>query len=439
MDDTGKRDRVIASLQAIARHNGVRPAERNEGIHRDRLRNDVSWARKNAPELLDIVPSHVFRAAAVLGDVGGPPIPDIAIPPDGFVIRQNSGQYDADGKLQKQWIKTGQGDTEGWVAPAGHVIKGESVFLDAAGNVIGRWIKTREGSGEGFVEALRTVFADFDGAARVPPAPEICNDDTLTVYPVPDLHLGMYAWGAETGADYDVAIAVQTATESISHLVRKSDPSRHAVALILGDFFHQNDQKNATPGSGHQLDVDTRWPLVYRAGAELAVALVDIVATKHDKVEVVVLPGNHDPDAAVTLAIALSLFYSKSDRITVNLTPGVAWYREFGLNLFGANHGHTIKGAEKMAAAMAIDAHESWGRAKHRIIWTGHLHHEVMKETYGVRVETLASPAARDAWNAHSGYRAGRALQGITFHRVHGEIGRHRVNISGPAAKVKTP
>jgi hypothetical protein len=377
------------------------------------------------------------RSQAALGKVGGPPIPPAAVPPAGFTIKQNSGQYDADGKLEKQWIKSGIGNADGWEVPAGHVVKGESAFLDANGSVIAKWVKTREGSGEGFIDALKLAFAELDGTAPAPRTPAACDDDILTVYPIPDLHLGMYAWGAETGSDYDVKIAVEVATDGVAQLIEQSRSSKHAIVLILGDFFHSNDQKNATPGSGHQLDVDSRWPLVYRAGAELAIALIDMVASKHEQVEVISLPGNHDPDAAVTLAIALSLYYSRVGRITVNLTPGVTWYRQFGRNLLGANHGHTIKTAEKMAGAMAVDAHEAWGKTTHRFIWTGHLHHEVLKEAYGERVETLSSPAARDAWNANSGYRSNRALQGITIHRERGEIGRHRVNISGAAGNKK--
>jgi metallophosphoesterase superfamily enzyme len=402
------------------------------GIDRKTIRRHVHIIRRDHPYLLP-AQAHIDyeRARAIRGEVGGPPIPPAAVPPEGFVIRRNSAEYDAKGNLKKQWIESGQGNTDGWEVPPGHVVKGESVFLDSNGGVIGKWIKTREGAGEGLVDALREAFTTFDGAAPVPPFPQAATDDVLTVYPIPDLHLGMYSYGPETGADYDVKIAVKVATQSIGHLVAQSLPSRHAIVMVLGDFFHQNDQKNETPGSGHRLDVDNRWPLVYRAGAELVASLVDMVAAKHEQVEVVVLPGNHDPDAAVTLAVAISMFYSKIDRINVNITPGVTWYREFGNNLFGANHGHTIKGADKMAAAMAVDVREAWGRTEHRYIWTGHLHHEAIKESGGVRVETLSSPAARDAWNSHSGYRSNRSMQGITFHRQRGEIGRHRWTISG--------
>ena len=423
-------EKLISALIAFEESGGNQSeAARRAGLDRSTFRGRLICAFARFPDR-----HRSMIAAALRGTVGGPPIPEAATPPEGFVIRQNSAQYGADGTLQKQWIKTGQGVPEGWQPPAGHVVKGESALIGPAGNLMAKWVKTRESSAPDLVEALRATFAEYDGAAPALPMPENCEDDVLTVYLIPDLHLGMYAWAAETGADYDVKIATKIATDSLHHLVSQSRPSRHAIVLVLGDFFHANDQKNVTPGSGHQLDVDTRYASVYRSGCDLLARIVDMVAAKHEQTELKVLPGNHDPDAAVTLGVALSMFYSREDRITVNLSPGVTWYRRFGQNLLGANHGHTMKTAEIMAGAMAVDCREDWGATIHRFIWTGHLHHEKIKEALGVRVETLSSPAARDAWNAASGYRSNRALQGITVHRDRGEIGRHRVNISGATA-----
>jgi len=81
--------------------------------------------------------------------------------------------------------------------------------------------------------------------------------------------------------------------------------------------------------------------------------------------------------------------------------------------------------------AMAVDCAEDWGKTKFRMVLSGHRHHGSAKEIAGVRVETLTSPAGRDAWNAGQGYRSSRALTAITFHAERGEIGRHRVEIDG--------
>jgi hypothetical protein len=163
--------------------------------------------------------------------------------------------------------------------------------------------------------------------------------------------------------------------------------------------------------------------------------MVDIIARKHMDVEVRFLSGNHDINSAMCLTVALSLFYNSNSRISVNTNPGIAWYRRFGSCLLGAAHGHTVKMAN-MPMMMAADRPEDWGLTRHKSFFSGHIHHESSKEIAGVRVESLQSPAARDAWNAASGYRSGRSLSAITFHSEEGEIGRHRVNITSPKPKL---
>lgn len=369
-----------------------------------------------------------LRHAAHRGLIGGPAIPDAATPPDGFAVTRNSGEYDADGALRRQWIETRRDAGEVFEVPAGHVVKGESALVDPEGRVLAKWIKTKEGAGAGLIEALREAFAAHAGASPAVPAPPACTDDEITIYPVTDLHLGQFSWPEETGDDYSVEITVRMATDCVSRLVSKSNRTRKAVLIFMGDYFHANDAKAQTPGSGHALDVDGRWPKVYLAGAKLAVSLVEIAAAGHDEVEIVVLEGNHDRDAAVTLRIALALFFENQPRITVCMSAGIAWYRRFGKCLFGATHGHTMK-PQQMVNMLVVDRAEDWGQTKHRSFFYGHIHHETAKEIAGVRVESFSSPAGKDSFNASHGYRSGRAMQALTFHERRGEVCRHRVNI----------
>lgn len=377
------------------------------------------------------------RRQALRGETGGPPIPEIGRPPEGFVVSRNSATYDADGNLVRQSVRTQRDAGEPYEVPPGHAVKGESALLDPDGRVLAKWVKTREaGGGDALVEALRQAFAEHADAGPLVPAPAEAADDLLTVYPVPDLHLGMYAWAPETGADYDVKIAVGAALTALRTLVAQSHPSARAVILGLGDYFHSNDAKAVTPESGHRLDVDGRWARVFSAGARLATLMVETVARKHDQVEVVFLPGNHDPDAAISLRVALGLFYRRNPRITVNQQPGIAWFHRFGRVLLGATHGHTMK-PDKMAMMLAADRPQDWGETEYRHMFFGHIHHERALEVGPVRVESFSSPAARDAWNTAGGYRAGRALGAITFHRDFGEIGRHRVHVGTTRPRVR--
>ncbi|MFM9829609.1 MAG: helix-turn-helix domain-containing protein [Sphingomonas sp.] len=413
-------DEALAAWQALQDHggNGSAAAE-SLGLSRSSFRRRVDAARQPA-----------FRGA-----VGGPPIPPIAVPPPGFVIRRNAGAYDANGNLLRQWVQTKTEPGEAFEMLPGHVIKGESAFVDPDGRVLGKWVKTREGAaGAGLVEALQTAFAEYDGAALPVAPPSVTTGDLLTIYPVPDLHFGMYAWGAETGADYDVGIASRIARETVGTLIAKSDASETAVILGLGDLFHMNDQKNATPGSGHRLDVDGRWDRVFDLGARLILDLVVMALAKHATVRLVLLPGNHDEDASVCLRVALALYFSENPRVIVHTEPGLFWYFRFGASLFGATHGHNVK-PDRMAMAMASDQARDWGETLHRYFFFGHVHHDSMREIGSVRVESFQTPAAKDAWATGAGYRSGRSMSSITYHRDVGEIARHRVNITAPAPR----
>lgn len=422
-------DTVLDILDAIEKWGSERAAAKALGIPRSTFQDRAKKAKETVRNIT------AERRAAVRGVVGGPPIPEIAIPPEGFVIRRNSSQFNGEGELERQWIESGQGNTDGYEVPEGHSVKGESTLVDSNGNVIVKWVKTNKDavSHASLVDGLKEAFASYDGASPCIPVPVMQDADLLTLYPLPDLHLGMQSWGKETGEDYDLKIATDLAINSLETLVAQSRPSKHAVLLGLGDYFHADDQKNVTPGSGHQLDVDGRHAKVFAAGAKLATTMVDILARKHHDVEVRFLSGNHDINSAMCLTVALSLFYSNNSRISVNSSPGIAWYRRFGKCLLGAAHGHTVK-MDAMPMMMAADRAADWGVTEFKSFFSGHIHHQAAKEIAGVLVESLQSPAARDAWNAANGYRSGRSLAAITFHNELGEIGRHRVNIRGGLA-----
>lgn len=425
MSGTPLPDEALAETLRVYEECGRNQCQAAErlGIHRSSLQ-----ARLRTAE----------RRAAKRGETASPPLP--APVPPGSIVTRNSAAYDKDGNLERQWVGTRPDAGEPHAVPDGHVVKGESALLDSEGRVLVRWVKTsaQEKRTEALADALKKTFDAYTGKAPAIAKPRYAEDDLLTVYPVPDLHLGMYSWPLETGESYDVEIATKMASEAMGLLIGQARPSKHAVILGLGDYFHANDAKSVTPASGHKLDVDGRWPKVFEAGAHLATGFVDTAARVHENVEVVFLPGNHDPDAAMSLTVALSLFYSRTTRISVHQEPGIAWYRRHGKVLIGATHGHTMK-PDQMAMMLAADRPADWGRTSYRHFFFGHVHHESAKEVGAVRVESLSTPAPRDAYAAAGGWRSTRALQAITFHRERGEIGRHRINlpVTRPRIRVK--
>jgi hypothetical protein len=317
-------------------------------------------------------------------------------------------------------------------APDGFHVRGVSTLYDSDGNVRGQWVKTqkdREEQTAALLEAIKSAMAD---ALPVGPiaAPAIEAANLLTVYPMGDPHIGMYAWAAETGADFDLEIAERNLTEAMVRLVMSSPPSSQALIVNVGDFFHADNTLNRTMRSGHALDVDTRWAKVLRIGIRAMRTCIEQALCKHTTVRVINEIGNHDDHTSQVLTLALQMAYEQNPRVSFDDSPAKFHYHVFGQNLIGVTHGDTVKPAD-LGGIMAADQRVAWGQTRHRYWYTGHVHNQRVFELHGgVLVESFRTLAAKDSWTASMGYRSGRDMCAIVLHREWGEVERHRVDIS---------
>ena len=155
---------------------------------------------------------------------------------------------------------------------------------------------------------------------------------------------------------------------------------------------------------------------------------IDRCLEKHQNVEVVNAVGNHDDQTAYALSIILAEHYRLEPRVEIDTTYNKFYFREFGANLIGVNHG--MLKPEVLYRVMASDRPEAWGRTKYRCWHVGHIHHTQVKEIDGVIVESFRSLKSKDAYETEHGYRAGRDMKAILYHIDHGEIERHTCNIT---------
>lgn len=318
--------------------------------------------------------------------------------------------------------------------PDGHAIKGISAFVGADGRTIGQWIKTKEGerTPEEVASLIRKAFDGFTASSIEAPTPAD-TEDTATAYPLADLHLGVLAWGKETGQNYDLGIAEQTVKAAMERLFASAPPSRIGIVIGLGDLLHFDGYEPVTSRSRNVLDVDGRYPLVLQTATSVLIWAIEKALRKHEQVIVRILPGNHDDQSAIAVSLALSMYYRESKRVSVDCDPSRYWWWRFGETFVGATHGDMTK-MQDLPLIMASARPADWGASQHRYLWTGHIHHKsAIKEVGNVIVESFRSPAARDAWHAASGYVSGRSLTAITLHRAYGEISRQTANIVGAA------
>lgn len=316
--------------------------------------------------------------------------------------------------------------------PSPFVVKGVSTLYGADGKVSQQWVKTKldeSKAEEAIKEFIGFLVEEAKGLSPLIPAPQASNSDLLAVYPMGDPHFGMYAWAAEAGDDFDLGIAERLTLGAVDSLVASAPPAETAIVLLLGDVFHADDQTNTTPGHKNQLDVDSRYPKVLLSGMKTFRHVVLRALEKHQTVIVRQEPGNHDPHAKWALTFTLMAYFENNPRVVIDLSPSKFWYYRFGEVLLGSTHGDTIK-HESLAGLMAADKAKEWGETKHRYWYTGHVHTSIVKEFPGVVCEAFRTLAAKDAWTAGHGYRAGRDMRCIVHHKHHGEIGRYRCDIS---------
>lgn len=317
------------------------------------------------------------------------------------------------------------------VAP-GFVAKGHStLYRRGEPEPVLQWVKTStDHEQREFIvrAAIKALSLDVQGLAPIVTAPKHTDADLMAVYPLGDPHFGLHAWAKETGDDFDLKIARRLTLGAVDRLVQAAPNACTAIVLPLGDVFHMDNQTNLTPGHKNQLDADGRFVKVLQVGIETFRHVVFRALEKHAKVIVRFVAGNHDPHAIWSLAFCIAAYFDNEPRVEVDLSPAKHWFYRFGSVLIGATHGDTTK-HEQLLGVMASDRPEDWGATKHRYFYTGHVHNSRVTELPGLLCESFRTLAARDAWTAGAGYRAGRDMRLIVHHREHGEIERHRCDV----------
>jgi hypothetical protein len=348
----------------------------------------------------------------------------------GFRISQTTAVLGPEGELRREYVQQKPELGEEFSVPDGHRLKGVSALVGASGHVIQQWLKTdldRLRQEEITRETIAALVADITRADPTTP-PENISDDLCVAYCIGDAHLGLYSWGEETGANFDLDIAKRDLMLAVDRLIAAVPPSGECLVVQLGDFYHMDDSRNVTPKSGNRLDVDSRFAKVIRVGITLMRYTIDRALERHGKVRVRNVAGNHDPHANITLTEALKGYYLNEPRVIIEDSPRPFWVYRFGSCLVGITHGDGVK-TEDMPGVLAVDAQADWGQCEFRYCWHGHIHSKKVIEKLGVIVESFRTLAGKDAWHTEQGYRPGREMQAIVLHKKFGEIERHTAGL----------
>jgi len=228
--------------------------------------------------------------------------------------------------------------------------------------------------------------------------------DILVEISCPDLHVGKLAHSAETGRHpYDVKIAISTFNRALDGLIErtKNYPISEILFIVGNDIFNSDSEDNTTTG-GTAVDTDGRFFKTFRQTRKMVVQAVERLR-QTAKVQVLIVPGNHDRQTCYHLGDSLECYFHDDPMVVVNNFPSPRKYIEFGNVLLGFCHGDEGK-VNDYPALMATEQPQAWGRTKFREIHCGHFHRLQVIDDHGVRVRLLAALTEADSWHAHQGF-----------------------------------
>ena len=310
-------------------------------------------------------------------------------------------------------------------------IIGKSTLSDANGNLVMEWVKTAK-TKEDELKSLKTIIAtlkeDITPKNQVNVTTEITNDKLCNQYTLTDAHLGLMAWGEESGSDWDMKIAEEILVNFFKKSIEISPNADSAIFAQIGDFIHWDGLDAVTPANKHVLDADTRFTKVVRVAIRVIRRIIKMLLEKYKKVTVIMAEGNHDPASSVWLREMLSSFYEEEPRLIIDTNPDPYYCITFGDSCLFYHHGHK-RNLNTVDSVFVSKFKKEFGNAKFVYGHIGHLHNQQVKETNLMIIEQHRTLAAKDAYASRGGWSSGRDSKVITYHKEFGEVGRLTINI----------
>ena len=256
------------------------------------------------------------------------------------------------------------------------------------------------------------------------------EDKCLLEIALYDLHFGKLAWEKEVGHDFDIENSEKIYLDATIDLLNQARPRTvEKILFPVGqDFFHINNPMGITPAGGNILDVDSRFAKVIETG-EMAVIKAIEYCRQIAPVDILWIPGNHDPETSYTMCRTLRAWFRHDNNINVDVSPTLRKYYPYGVNLIGFAHG-SDEPMKELPRIMADEKPILWAKSKHREFHTGHIHKKkeinfISTDSWGgTTVRTIPSLTGTDYWHYKKGYvQVDRSAQSFLWHKKNGLIG----------------
>lgn len=301
------------------------------------------------------------------------------------------------------------------------------------GEPVLQWVKTSksiENQYEAYIELLRDETSHIHRHYTKIKPPKNTIKNLITNYKTTDLHFGALMWHEETGYDYDLNIAKDTLLTSFKYLLDSTPPTETCIISDLGDMVEADDFTNMTKRSGNILDVDGRYPKIYRVVRDTFVEMVQMALQKHKKVIILFIKGNHDDMTSFHVQEYLAGYFRKEKRVVVDTSLKPRKYFIHGSTLLGFTHGHELK-PNRCGEVMAHECKDYFHKTLYRYFDFGHVHKDSSGENVICKWETHKNMPPSNAWANGMGFLGMLGTMiAVTYCKDHGEKDRITFSVS---------
>lgn len=313
----------------------------------------------------------------------------------------------------------------------GFLAKRVSTCRDRNGDIALQWViqePDKEKQLKLIQELTQDILKDLRPLEPIEFTGHIVESDLMVNIPIGDAHIGMLAWGEESGADYDLKIAEDLHCKAIDMLIDQTPNAESCTIIDLGDFMHSDNLDGTTSRSGNVLDMDGRYHKVIRVAIRITLYYINKALEKFKNVAFRPETGNHNDVGSIWMQELLTVAYANNPRVTIGAEATNVFYWQHGSCFFMSHHGHQIKG-DKLYQLLASKIMDDHIKTTHRKIYLGHVHHKSVNENAICEIQTYRTLAAKDAYAATHGYVAGRSITAETWHKKYGEVSQVIVTI----------
>lgn len=247
------------------------------------------------------------------------------------------------------------------------------------------------------VEELKNVIDNcFDKVDFTRPVLNKRDDiENMILIDIADLHLNKFS------DDYDMGMAKTRFNNAIDTFL--SYTSAEECIFVIGEDYFNIDTINKTTTKGTPQDTEVDIYKMFDFGLNLMIETLHTLSVFFDKVNVILIQGNHDKLLSYMLVKALEHYSFEKGNIVFNSEIKSRKYIEYGNSLIGLGHLDTENKKQKQFL-MQNEVKEMYGKSKYNYFVSGHLHNYSVEEVGGIQYIRLPSLSGSDNWHNEMGY-----------------------------------